>query len=455
MKENLNIDGLFRDGLNDYAEPVPASVWERVENDVQKAGKKPLIPMFLKLAAAIALLVGISSITYIFTLKDKNDTPLELSEETILPTKDVKARSTNELARAKGKEYKQALNSTGAKYSTTRTEISPSEESTIILAQRNDPGSQDFLQKAEPLDFLLPNDVSEKFELKIDIPSDAVYSDFILHQNILAQQAQSEVAREYNNVWSVGGQAGPQYSYRDASINPSASEQFTDYDSFEEGVVSFAGGVNVEVQAKKRWSFQSGVHYSKIGLETSNIVIEQNRSFSPSVGVIELDNQFFASTVADEAVEIPTSVGNISYGRKVLNTSPDVQNAVETNFVSGPINVEQNFEFIEVPLVVKYRLIDKKFGVNVSGGLWTNFLVGNSATATDDQGYYQEGPTNNINTINYIGSLGLGFNYPVSPKLLLSLDPLFKYYLSPLNNDNETEAHPYSFGLMTGLSYYF
>ena len=61
----------------------------------------------------------------------------------------------------------------------------------------------------------------------------------------------------------------------------------------------------------------------------------------------------------------------------------------------------------------------------------------------------------NINKINYSGSLGIGFDYPITSSVLFNLEPIFKYYLSPINKITESKVHPYTFGIMAGVRYSF
>jgi hypothetical protein len=93
--------------------------------------------------------------------------------------------------------------------------------------------------------------------------------------------------------------------------------------------------------------------------------------------------------------------------------------------------------------------------MNISSGIWANFLIGNMAMATDNEDFTTKGKTNHINSFNYCGSLSLGFGYPLSRNLALSLEPFFKYYLRPINSNPQTDVYPYSMGIMSGVKYSF
>jgi hypothetical protein len=254
---------------------------------------------------------------------------------------------------------------------------------------------------------------------------------------MVIEESSDESSLKSEPKWSIGGQAGPQYSYRDVSVNPDYQNS-QNYDQFEDGMLAFAGGVNVQLKAAKRFSIQSGVYYSKIGQEVSSTVYE-NTNVTTAV-------------VANEPNPNP-SIGTLSKDNR--QQTADIAPVENMNITQGSFYTEQQFEFVEIPLVFKYFVVDKKLGISINGGLWTNILVGNKAVTTGSDNYRSEEETNEINTFNYSGSLGFGFNYPITSNLLISLDPIFKYYLSPINSNPETEVHPYTFGIMTGINFTF
>ena len=78
----------------------------------------------------------------------------------------------------------------------------------------------------------------------------------------------------------------------------------------------------------------------------------------------------------------------------------------------GEVTAEQYFEYVEVPFLFRYMIIDKKLDVNLCTGIWANFLVGNKAVATDNANNMAKGKTKDINTFNYSGSVSIGLEYP-------------------------------------------
>ncbi|UPZ17167.1 hypothetical protein [Flavobacterium humidisoli] len=63
------------------------------------------------------------------------------------------------------------------------------------------------------------------------------------------------------------------------------------------------------------------------------------------------------------------------------------------------------------------------------------------------------GETKNISGVNFSYNLGLGLSYKLTEHIALDINPLFKYYLSTFNKNED--AKPYSISLQSGVSYKF
>ena len=105
--------------------------------------------------------------------------------------------------------------------------------------------------------------------------------------------------------------------------------------------------------------------------------------------------------------------------------------------------------------IFKYKLIDKKMDFQLLGGFSTNFLMGNKAFVWYDNEKIPIGKTADIYTLNFSSTIGFSFEYGLSNKLSLNLEPTFKYYLNSVNKRALLNTHPYSIGIFSGLSYDF
>lgn len=117
--------------------------------------------------------------------------------------------------------------------------------------------------------------------------------------------------------------------------------------------------------------------------------------------------------------------------------------------------LRQNFSYLELPIYLRYKVVDKMIDFNLIGGVSYNLLVNNSVYTMVDGGKYPIGKTEGLNLFTVSSSLGMGMEYNFSGNLSLNLEPTFRYYLNPFNEMTGLKIHPYSFGIFSGISYKF
>ena len=234
---------------------------------------------------------------------------------------------------------------------------------------------------------------------------------------IINQQQGSE-----SNKWAVSANASPLFSFRYANIESSGKEMDYFYEK-ETGIMSFSGGVNVIYSLKKRLSVQTGVQYSRGGQRLNDIIFYQDIQ----TGRL-LSSGIFQGNVP---YPIETSIGKINSGDYVhyiadfellngklytgnLSTRPEFENYEALNTF-----LTQNLEFLEIPVLVRYKLIDRKLGMNLISGLGASFLVDNAVYMNYMGEQFPMGQIENVKVLNFTGTLGLGLEYSVNKKLSL------------------------------------
>jgi hypothetical protein len=98
-------------------------------------------------------------------------------------------------------------------------------------------------------------------------------------------------------------------------------------------------------------------------------------------------------------------------------------------------------------------VLDKKISVNVNGGLSPGILVNNRSYFDIDGQKIQTGTTENLKPMIYNSLFGIGFGYAFTKKLIFSIEPTFKYSLTPINSNSGINYRPYSMSWFTGISY--
>jgi hypothetical protein len=253
------------------------------------------------------------------------------------------------------------------------------------------------------------------------------------------------------NRWTISALASPTYF---SSTSFGKNDASTDLAKNEKPAVSYAGGMAFSYKVNKRISIRSGVYYSSVGQKITGISTYSGfRSYYAAKGSSEFSLQTSNGTIVSTNNDIFLR-DNIS-GRVITRYSSDVFNPAKADLTYLNNSVIQNFNYLEVPVVFKFKAIDSKIDLNLIGGLSYNMLVGNSASTYVSGVKYSIGKTEGLSPVNFSSSFGLGFEYNFSGKVSLNIEPTLRYYLTPLGGLVGSTAHPYSFGVFSGLSYKF
>ena len=137
-----------------------------------------------------------------------------------------------------------------------------------------------------------------------------------------------------------------------------------------------------------------------------------------------------------------------------IETSPEMAANYDNSLVTKG-EFSQVFDFIEIPLFLRYLLIDSKVGIELVGGVNAGIIVGNNAFINNEYGLQNIGKTRDISPVNLSASAGLGASYSLSKNISLAVEPRINYYLKSINSNPDVNFRPYRIGLYTGLYYEF
>lgn len=483
-----NIDELFSEKLKSLSRTPSPGVWNNISKELEKKNRGVVIPLYLKVAASIVLFIGFGSLTSYLLFNSSSKTHIaqnqviekteniiekDTIEEITLQNssqiqKTTPSAENNAIISASERTKNSFANKTNQP-ETFHSDLVNSDqmlasvvgEEKSVNAQSKD-GSQKNLYNTKAFRTIT---LSGSKEEKIEYPEDLkqkINNNAQIAANIqqLAQET-SEQPEKQSTEWLIGGQFGPQYSDREITANNDPDYSTADYNNMEDGVLAYAGGINVNMKPTKRLSIQSGIYYSKAGQRNNNAQINYSQSkngysdgyaadldytvhYANSVGTIESSNNNVIAAPITENIELVATNPE----------DPRPSHAISYNQVGTyDISLQQNFEYLEIPFIIRYKLIDRKLDFQILGGLSTNLMIGNKVYLVDNNQYYEWSETSG-NTVNYSSSLGFGIEFPFTNKLFFNLEPVFKYYLSPIRNEYVT-SHPYTIGVMTGVSYSF
>ncbi len=473
MKNNIDIDNLFRDHIRDGEAAPSHYVWGDIKDKLDGQKRRKNTVFILRIAASVVIAVGLGFVYLMLNNTGKHN---------------GKAITVNVVKKQAGSDKPNTYKNDSGKTDYKNINVADRENSALALSSENSRNvktvivSKDSRNKViqrnnniqkpeitgpvknnEPLiaDNIKKQD-SVSNEIKETIAENPVVYDNSKHadsipSNYIAQYkidsiknsfiVQEEENKSKKHRWQIAGQGSPIYAYRTGGQDQNQNQDIVgisgeQIESTEKPLISFSTGVNLKCQINDRLSVESGLYYSKIGQNTDNFVAykyENDNSNSYSVNTS-------SGNVSCDSVMV-TSMSSFTVDSMSIYGNQDISAEMISNY-----RLVQNFEYLEIPLLVSYKILSKKISLNVSGGLNANVLVGNKAFILDDD-KKNVGKTENMNSLLCSSTLGVGVEYLISENLAFNIEPAFKYYLTTITP--ATKSNNYYFALYTGISYMF
>jgi hypothetical protein len=434
--KSLNIDIVFRNGLKDLEVLPPPDVWDNIKPVIQKQQRPYII---FRAAALIAVAMSLGFLAY------------QWSQEV--------SPGQEEIMQVQNAEQVIAPSSSGV---VTPTGVE-NRGRTVMLSDVSDPAYQPDIISAPGGDLtiqsidnpLLSNglqsdnqSINGKYEL-LTISRPVVNS---TERNIhLPDLVPENIEQVKPGRWSISALISPSYHNR---ISEGNNEAIANNMAADKPVLSYSGGVALSYKINRRFSVQSGLYYSKIGQELSGISAYSGFfQYDNAKGTSNFDVLTASGTVKTSNPDVFLR-DNFNGDRVFTRYTSDVFDPVkaELNYIDN--SLRQNFSYLELPVFVRYKLVDKTLDFNIVGGISSNLLVSNTVSAGTGV-KYQVGETQGLNNITFSSSLGMGMEYNFSDKLSLNLEPTFRYYFNPFGSITGINIHPVSFGIFSGFSYRF
>lgn len=483
--DNKELEKLFQEKLRDHGETPDPRVWNRIRSSLDEKKTRRVIPIWWRLGAAAAALAGV--LFLVNPWEDiSTDTPsvtdIETQDKTpVAPdNRDPKGeasfeKSVPEAAVADRDNGNKEVNTpaSGALASDTPANLPKKQEKKpdfIASDRASEMAQSEILSEGSAND---PQEAGISADRANRIPKDAVVSKLAedsdaevaavspqtkdpqtsenpkttdgdenkisIFEAAEAQQTVAETA-DKGGKWAVGPSLAPVYfdSFGDGS--PIASNFVNNTKS---GSVNMSYGLQVSYKVSPRLSIRSGIHRVDYGYNTEEVgftssPIAQSSSLIRTISYSENSKSLVVHSTASGATEPQQPAAT-----DITAPSPARQG-----------QMVQEFGYLEVPVEMQYTLIDKKWGLNLIGGMSSLFLMENSVSLESSGTITEVGESNNMNDLNFSTNLGFGVFYRLNPRLELNLLPMFKYQL---NTFSQTEGNfrPYSIGVYSGLSFRF
>lgn len=439
VNREADIDLLFRNGLRDFEVLPPAEVWDHIRPAIRK---KQWPVLLLRSAALIAVLFSLGFLAWRMgrQLPQPAQNPfLSFDQEYLRPRSLPSDPVLERFMPASDRQPSPVMQNQIA------GQVPEAELNTGESVSQPDPG---IFTETSNLNFqsniIIPTGI--RSVRMTDYMNDNSATDI----GDLNTPSYDEL-KEKSDRWSLTAMASPTYYMRPDLTRSDMADQVS---TPEQPRISYSGGLSFSYKISRKLSIQSGLYYSSIGNKLDDI-----RSYA---GFSKFDY-----TKGDHNFEVMTSSGpiftsnpdvflsDIGGDRVVTRYTNDVFDPGKANLSYINSALFQNFSYLEMPVFVRYKLIDKSLDFNLIGGLSYNLLINNSVHAMIDGSKYNVGKTAGLNSFMVSSSVGMGMEYSLSEKISLNLEPTFRYYLNPFSNIQSSSARPYSFGVFSGLSYRF
>jgi hypothetical protein len=253
----------------------------------------------------------------------------------------------------------------------------------------------------------------------------------------------------------VGGVYSPVYAYRQTSGSANAPATMAAGSTpSEKGLVYGGGGLRVNVLVSKKWGVESGVRYSRLGQEITSPVYS-DEFMSTATSEIESGYRLNKIPLYNSMGSISTQSNNVKLENDLFYYTANQNYIVELSS-SDVINtgkIEQNIDYLEVPLSIRYYIINKGVALSVSAGLSTNWLIANDVYRTADSNRKKIGETSGLSAVTMSSNGGLALTVPLTKRLSIQFEPRVNYFLSDINKEFAGSFKPYSFGVYSGIQY--
>jgi hypothetical protein len=490
MSDKKHIDRLFQERFKDFEVTPSDAVWKNIEAELnQDKKKRRIIPIWWQYAGVAALLALLLTIGGTYFFNKENTNPIKVVDTENIqtrssnPSNDTKIAVENDNA-AQNNLENDSQNNTKATSNTSEESQEPSIVNKSFSTNKNEntpqsgiasnkksnvknsittPNNNTFASNSEEKNKSTNPAVTNNSENKNETPKNneslintekarELINNASKDSTVIAKAENKEknsltieealdsnkdvVENEENrNKWRITPNVAPVY-FNSLGEGSSIDPQFNN--NSKTGEVNMSYGISASYVVNDKIKVRSGINKVNLGYNTNNIIVYQSLGVSSSTR--DLQN-------------VDASISNASDNVSII--SGETLNAKPEAFATTNSSINQALGYIEVPLEIQYALVNSKLGINVIGGFSSFFLSDNKIFSEAESGTKTFlGEANNINKVSYSANFGVGFNYQVSKKIDLNLEPMFKYQINTFNNTSGNFT-PFFIGVYTGFAIKF
>ncbi|HBL80694.1 MAG TPA: hypothetical protein DDZ79_12625 [Aequorivita sp.] len=518
MKEKKNIDNIFNEGFKNFEATPSPRVWEKIQAELKKEKKeRKVIPLWVKLGGVAALLALLLTVGNSLFNSSEIATPAITEEKVIKTEKELQQNASeiekdanktqvasednplqNESLESEKVSHKNASETKSQTKASNNIFKSASERNgeAVVAAsnseKRNSNTAQDSKENLVEKQ-ISKNDLNEGIAVlknsseKTNTENKEIATEKGIKKDeaIFNNQKEGVAVNENSEMKKIGESVvKTEEEMAEASKNKKSI-----FDAIAEKDEEIVPEKKKKEKPEQRWSVAPNVapvYYSSLGNGSSidpnfadnpqsgdvnmsygvQVSYALSNRLSVRAGVNNVDLSYSTSGIEVGTGPVAAALRSVDYGsREIVVTAVDkgaLSNAAPSNgfgdimpkSLQGDARLVQNINYYEVPVELKYAVVNSRFGVNIIGGLSTLFLGNDEISVKADNFNTVLGEANNLSSVSFSTNVGLGVDYKLSKKFTFNIEPMFKYQLNPYT-DSSVNFKPYYLGVYSGLSFKF
>lgn len=434
----------------------PFDAWKNIESKLDETKKRRIIPFIFWLSSSAAC-IGIFTFMYFNNKEEK----IQLKQQ-IVSSKNIEKSSQRSISKSDELEHSTLKNSDINNFINI---VNKEDKHFKSNSYKNNLDHSilknsviDYTDSNASINFYIDNHLNKIKESTDNQHSDLDSQNNIdylainqkdIQQNISNEKSIEEILNEKEksvNVesieiepktkFSVSTFVSPTMFLKDESI---LSQSFDTHEISNK--ISLSYGAKIAYQVNDKLKIRSGI--SKLDFDQNTKDIVTARISTNGISTIE---------PLSSAVKL--SNNNIRYNSNVQVLSNHEAYPI-TFYTSQENTMNQKVEFLEIPLEIEYNLLQKsKFNFSLIGGGSYMILTKNDIFIDNNiYGRSKLGKAENLNDFSYSVNAGLKFEYFISEKAGINLEPNYKFLLNPLKDLSNKDNSLLGIGL--GFSYKF
>lgn len=462
-----NLDNFFKNTFENFEEFPPEIVWGNIEAQLSKKKKRRVVPFWWKFSGVAALLL-ISFGIYNFyfndsvtqktnaievVTKEKEKTTISKTPALVKTIHKSNIKNTNNTQivnhadKTENNKTNSANNSFNENHNNLYAASNGYSKNKVLTTKRkkNVTPKPVLVEQKNNNNTIVQNNITvtktdiatntsthktdSVAEIKILKDSIQVAKETQELEKLLNNEKESKLAEQKVNRWQLTPQVAPIYFGSNGQGSPLDEKLETNSKQYN---TSYSYGLGINYALSKKIDIKTGVNYLTTNYDTNDVLFYQ-KSNAAKIHNIN-------PTPAGELIEIQSLTNVDPYRGKLLDKNEGI--------------INQEMSYIEMPVEVSYKIINKKFGLNLIGGISALFLNDNNVYLKTSGFNMKIGEATNLNDVHISTNIGLGLKYNIYKKFTASVEPTFKYQINTFSN-NAGNFNPYVFGVYSGISFSF